>query len=483
MFLGPACSFQGSSAVRTLRVLGFLLFVFVGFSPVFAEIMTYTPEPNLDVLIGHDALLSVSFTSLNIPVVRWNFLSNDDESSEINSFNVSDPTDMLVVSSHEGRLIGHSNGSLTLKKVSNADAGTYTVSFVTYSSEGNKNTKIILHIYDTLTHFFIVMEPDPPVLGPVKLTCQTNSSLESTVYYNWTFNGKAGEGVPGFTIDGSSLMVNVTETMRGFFVCSAWNPRSQHFSEARLLEANCTEWPDNSIHQMINVLQGNSAIFHINVMMSNFFAIEWIFRKLGSQVAVAMINESSMVSEGYAGRAEINKSNGSLTLLEVKQSDAGSYFANVSSCKKRWQEVFELKVKDPINTAALIGGLVGGIGLLLLLLLALAVGFYCCRKNDSSLHISKIRSKIFSPETIDTGTIKDISDIVPTQNLPTEGRNNDGFLQKPSYKRSCTSSGENDLSKSTLESSVSNITSEIHDYRVVKTEPEVGVKIRSLTIV
>ena len=58
-----------------------------------------------------------------------------------------------------------------------------------------------------------------------------------------------------------------------------------------------------------------------------------------------MINESTMVAEGYARRAEINKSNGSLTLLEVKQSDAGNYFANVSSCKKRWQEVFELKVE------------------------------------------------------------------------------------------------------------------------------------------
>uniref|UniRef100_A0A8C4Q8M3 Ig-like domain-containing protein n=1 Tax=Eptatretus burgeri TaxID=7764 RepID=A0A8C4Q8M3_EPTBU len=323
------------------------------------------------------------------------------------------------------------------------------------------------------------MEPDPPALGPVKLVCQTNSSLESTVHYNWTFNGKAGEVVPGSTINGSSLIVNVTETMRGFFVCSAWNPQSRKSSEARLLEANCAEWPDKSTHQMVKVLQGNSAKFDIHVMTSNFFAIEWIFRKSGSQVAVAMINESTMVAEGYARRAEINKSNGSLTLLEVKQSDAGNYFANVSSCKKRWQEVFELKVEDPTNTAALIGGLVGGICGLLLLLLALVVGFYCCyRKDDNSLHISKIRSKNFPPETIDTVTIKDISNIVPAQVLHTEGRNNYGFLQEPSYKRSSTCSGENYLSNSNLENS-----SEIHDYGIVKTERERGVKIRSLTMV
>uniref|UniRef100_A0A8C4R7I8 Immunoglobulin domain-containing protein n=1 Tax=Eptatretus burgeri TaxID=7764 RepID=A0A8C4R7I8_EPTBU len=414
MHAGPARDFPGLLAVR---ISGVLWFVFVGISPVFADIDVYAQSVNISVLIGHDALFSVNYTNSTIPRVRWEFQPIKGKPFEITSFNVSDTTNIEVLQSYKHRLSVYSNGSMTLRNVSEADNGTYTAIFVTYGPDGNENVDVKLQIFDTLTSFFIEM--DSTLSGStVTLTCKTNSSLVSYVSYYWS-SLCIEDRVCGSS-NLRSISVNVT---RRFFICTASNPLNTKHSDAFLLESNCTEMVNEKSKQVVTVLQGNSAKFHLkgNISTGEMFAVEWTFQKSQCQVAVAMINDSDWVADGYKGRAKINKNNGSMTLLEAQQSNAGNYSAYVSSCDKRWQEVIELQVNASTSyTKALIGGLVGGVIVLLLLLLVLIGCIYYHRQKK----------------------------------------------------------GENELTNSNLESS-----SEIHDFGVVKTEHEGSVKIRTLTFV
>ena len=91
---------------------------------------------------------------------------------------------------------------------------------------------------DTFTDFFIDEKVDPPQ-DTVILMCKSASSLESKVTYNWTLNGKSVQAGLRFKINDSSLVVNVTETIRGFFSCVGSNPLIHTSSEYYFLERKC----------------------------------------------------------------------------------------------------------------------------------------------------------------------------------------------------------------------------------------------------
>uniref|UniRef100_UPI00358FFF64 uncharacterized protein isoform X2 n=1 Tax=Myxine glutinosa TaxID=7769 RepID=UPI00358FFF64 len=461
MHVGPARDSQELSPVRILGVLWLLWFVFVGISPVFAEIVVYAPWMDISVFIGDDVLFSVNFTSFSMPKVRWEFQAIDGRptSFEIATFNVSDTTNMEVLPSYKGRLSVYSNGSMTLKHVSEADNGTYTAVFVTYGPEGNTNIDLKLQIFETLPSFFIEMNSTHSE-STVTLTCKTNSSLVSYVSYHWIYLCDDDWVPVPQSLNTSSIPVNVTRT---FFICTASNPLNKKQSDAFLLESNCTDRVNKESKQVVKVFLGNSAKFYLkgNTSTGDMFAVEWTFQKSQSQVAVAMINDSTRVAEGYAGRVKMNESNGSMTLVEVQQSDVGNYAAYVSSCDKRWQEVIELQVKAPSHTTALIGGLVGGVIGLLLLLLVLTGCIYYHRQK-----------KVRSP-----GRLQGRSEDIPVHfGVTQEVQSTEIFGSRTSISTSENKQGDNDLSNNNLE-----ISSESHDYGVMNTEHEGSVKIRTLT--
>uniref|UniRef100_UPI00358F5C97 T-lymphocyte surface antigen Ly-9-like n=1 Tax=Myxine glutinosa TaxID=7769 RepID=UPI00358F5C97 len=427
MHAGAARVLPGLPAVRTLGVLWLLWFVSVVISPGSAKINVTTPEPRLNVLKGQDAFFFVTFTSSVPPEVRWNFVANNGDSREIAAFNVTNSMSINIEINYKDRLIGHPSGSLTLKNVLKADVGTYTAQFVTYSSESNTGIKITLEVYDTLTGFSISKKGDPtPDNSTVTLMCKSASSLESRVTYNWSLNGVAVEAGLRFKINDSSLIVNMTESIRGFFRCVASNPLNHASSDYYFLPC-CTALTGSPMKEVVEVIQGNSVKFNLKESTEEIFAVEWHFKNSQKQLAVSMLNITGLVDSAYTKKVDISLKNGSLTIYGVQWADAGTYTASVWSSQKRWEENFKLDVKDPINRAALIGGLVGGIGGFLLLLL-LAIALFICYRHKKK--VDKLNNK--PNETATTGIInaspnKDTKSSSPAAETHFEGKKNLGF--------------------------------------------------------
>uniref|UniRef100_A0A8C4NFD6 Ig-like domain-containing protein n=1 Tax=Eptatretus burgeri TaxID=7764 RepID=A0A8C4NFD6_EPTBU len=199
-------------------------------------------------------------------------------------------------------------------------------------------------MYDTFTDFFIDEKVDPPQ-DTVILMCKSASSLESKVTYNWTLNGKSVQAGLRFKINDSSLVVNVTETIRGFFSCVGSNPLIHTSSEYYFLETNCTNLWGNETKEAVEVLQGNSVKFSLKESTEKMRAVEWHFKNSQKQLAVAMLGTSGLVNSAYTNRMEIDVNKGSLTILGVQMRDAGTFTASIRSCKKRWQENIKLDVK------------------------------------------------------------------------------------------------------------------------------------------
>uniref|UniRef100_UPI00398E5768 cell adhesion molecule CEACAM1-like isoform X2 n=1 Tax=Pristiophorus japonicus TaxID=55135 RepID=UPI00398E5768 len=235
-----------------------------------------------------------------------------------------------------------SDGSLLLKDLQQADTGRYKL---TVDLDPHRTRILTLEVFDPLSKPSISCNFSPEN-HTVALSCEVQRGRASSIL--WTRGGVALLADQRYWLsDGNTTLIirNVQKSDSGTYTCTVTNPVSQTNNTCHL----------TITAQMVkdSMVAATGSSIRFPGTDKGFTEFNWEFSDSSRTVPIMEYTKKHhIIFEQYSNRVEFSKSNGSLLLKDLQQTDTGRYKLTVDLDPHRTR-ILTLEVFDPLSKPAI----------------------------------------------------------------------------------------------------------------------------------